>query len=354
MLNRSIGSGLAAYDYDLPPERIAQTPLSQRDAARLLVVKRGQPGWRHCHFNELPALLPPGCVLVLNNTRVIPARLKGERRGGGPVEVLLVQEQAPGRWRAMVKHARRLKPGEALRLAGGEVTATCVERTPEGHWLLDFAGPETFRERLDAVGETPLPPYIRRQDATAEQRRRDREAYQTVYASRPGAVAAPTAGLHFTPELLDKLDACGFERVEITLHVGPGTFVPIQTDDFAHHKLQAEAFEVPAQAASRLNEARAQGRPIVAVGTTCVRSLEAWARQGFPPGCAGTTDLFIYPPFEFRAVDGIITNFHLPKSTLLMLVSAFHGTERVLAAYREALAGGYRFFSFGDAMAILP
>lgn len=349
-----MASGLAAYDYVLPPELIAQTPLAQRDAARLLVARRGQPGWRHGHFNELAGLLPAGCVLVFNNTRVIPARLKGERRGGGPVEVLLVEERGPGRWRAMVKHARRLKPGEALRLAGGQVTARCVERTPEGHWLLDFDGPETFRQRLEAVGETPLPPYIRRRDATPEQQARDREAYQTVYASRPGAVAAPTAGLHFTPELLGELDARGFERVEITLHVGPGTFVPIQTDDFARHKMQAEAFEVPAQAARLLHEARAQGRPIVAVGTTCVRSLEAWARQGYPPACAGTTDLFIYPPFEFRAVDGIITNFHLPRSTLLMLVCAFHGAERVLAAYSEAVASGYRFFSFGDAMTILP
>jgi S-adenosylmethionine:tRNA ribosyltransferase-isomerase len=349
-----MASGLAAYDFVLPSGLIAQTPLAQRDAARLLVVRRGQPGWAHHRFSDLPDLLPAGAILVCNNTRVIPARLKGERAGGGAVEALLVDEAAQGRWRAMVKPARRLKPGQGLRFADGAVTARCVERTPEGYWLLAFDEPETFRQRLESAGETPLPPYIQRQGATAEQKRMDRETYQTVYASRPGAVAAPTAGLHFTAGLLRTLADRGFERVELTLHVGPGTFTPIQVDDPAQHRMHAEAYEVPAAAARRMRDARAEGRPIVAVGTTSVRSLEAWARQGFPPEFAGATDLFIFPPFEFLATDGMITNFHLPRSTLLMLVAAFHGRERVLAAYEEAVQSGYRFFSYGDAMLVLP
>lgn len=349
-----MASGLDAYDYVLPPGLIAQAPLAERDTSRLMVLRRGQPGWTHRRFHELPDLLPAGCLLVCNNTRVIPARLKGRRDGGGAVEALLVDEEAPGRWRAMVKPARRLKPGQGLRFADGAVTARCVERTPEGYWRLDFDEPETFRRRLEAAGETPLPPYILRQDATPEQKRQDRDAYQTVYASRPGAVAAPTAGLHFTPGLLRTLEARGIERVEVTLHVGPGTFVPMQVDDPAQHTMHAEAFEVPAATARRILAARAEGRPVIAVGTTSVRSLEAWARQGFPPEYAGSTSLFIYPPFEFLATHGMITNFHLPRSTLLMLVAAFHGRERVLAAYAEAVERGYRFFSFGDAMIILP
>ena len=349
-----MGSALDAYDFVLPPEQIAQRPLAQRDASRLMVLRRGTPGWRHAQFADLLDVLPPRCMLVFNNTRVIPARLLGERPGGYPVEALLVDEVAPGRWRAMVKPARRVRAGQTLRFASGAMTAYCLERTTEGHWLLDFGDPGTFWQRLEQAGHVPLPPYIERRDTTPAEDQRDRDAYQTVYASRPGAVAAPTAGLHFTPEMLRRLDSAGFDRVELTLHVGPGTFAPVKVEDPRNHKMHAETFEIPETAGRHLLQARSEGRPIVAVGTTAVRSLEAWARQGFPQAYAGSTDLFIYPPFNFQVVHGILTNFHLPKSTLLMLVSAFHGRELVLAAYNEAVAAGYRFFSFGDAMIILP
>jgi S-adenosylmethionine:tRNA ribosyltransferase-isomerase len=378
-------SALDAYDYVLPPERIAQAPLAQRDASRLMVLQRGQPGWRHERFSRLPEILaerlPRGTVLVFNNTRVIPAKLVGRRLAhvegsgaatgtastGGALEALLVEELGPGRWRAMVKPARRLKAGQAVTFGDGVLTARCVERTAEGQWVLDFDDPSTFRERLERAGRTPLPPYIRRDVGAntpgvgdpgayvpGSDDPRDREAYQTVYASRPGAVAAPTAGLHFTRELLGRLDAAGFERVELTLHVGPGTFAPVKVDDPAQHRMHAEAYEIPEPAAQRLLAARAEGRPIVAVGTTAVRSLEAWARQGFPLGYAGVTELFIYPPFDFRVAHGILTNFHLPRSTLLMLVAAFYGRDRMLAAYEAAVEAEYRFFSFGDAMLMLP
>jgi S-adenosylmethionine:tRNA ribosyltransferase-isomerase len=349
-----MGSGLDAYDYRLPPEQIAQAPLSVRDASRLMVLRRGRPGWQHHRFADLPALLPPRSLLVFNNARVIPARLLGERPGGRPVEALLVEEEAPGLWRAMVKPGRRLKPGDRLEFAEGVLPARCMTRTAEGHWLLAFEQPETFRERLERAGLTPLPPYIRRPERSAQQERRDREAYQTVYASQPGAVAAPTAGLHFTPDLLGRLDAAGFDRQEVTLHVGPGTFVPVQVDDPAQHRMHAERFEIGASVAERLLRAQAARDPIVAVGTTAVRSLESWALRNYPPGYRGTTDLFVYPPFAFQVVHGMLTNFHLPGSTLLMLVSAFHGRELTLAAYAAAVTEGYRFFSFGDAMLILP
>lgn len=361
-----MASALDAYDFVLPPEQIAQTPLPARDASRLMVLRRGRPGWEHRRFSDLPGLLPPRSVLVFNNTRVFPARLRGMRAGGRPdgrpVEALLLEEVAPGRWRAMVKPARRLKPGQVVRFADGALPGRCIERTPEGHWLLEFDDPGTFRERLERAGLTPLPPYIHRpagSDAAsaaafAEQDRRDREAYQTVYASRTGAVAAPTAGLHFTPALLSRLDQAGCVRLELTLHVGPGTFAPVKVDDPAQHRMHAEEFEIGAAVAERLLRARAEGETVFAVGTTAVRSLETWALRGFPAGLAGTTDLFIYPPFNFQVAQGILTNFHLPKSTLLMLVSAFHGRERLLEAYRAAVADGYRFFSFGDAMLILP
>jgi S-adenosylmethionine:tRNA ribosyltransferase-isomerase len=349
-----MGSALDAYDFALPPERIAQTPLAVRDASRLMVLRRGQPGWRHERFSALPELLPPRSVLVFNNTRVIPARLIGERPDGRPLEALLVEEQAPGCWQAMVRKARRLRPGDIVHFAAGTLTARCVQRTPEGYWLLEFEQPESFRERLERAGLTPLPPYLRRTERSAEQERSDRETYQTVYASRPGAVAAPTAGLHFTPALLGRLDAAGCTRLEVTLHVGPGTFARVQVDDLARHHMHAERLEIAPAVAERLLQARERGEPVIAVGTTTVRSLETWASRGYPLGYKGTTDLFIYPPFPFQAVDGMLTNFHLPRSTLLMLVAAFHGRERVLEAYEAALADGYRFFSFGDAMLILP
>ncbi len=349
-----IASALDPYDYPLPEVLIAQQPLAERDQSRLLVLRRERPGWQHCRFADLPDLLPPDAVLVFNNTRVLPRRLLGETRRRTPVEALLLTERAPGRWEALVRRARRIKPGEPVSFAGGALTATALERTPEGYWILDFAEPATVRERLERHGLAPLPPYIHRQREAAAQHAQDRLAYQTVYAQVEGALAAPTAGLHFTPGLLRRLRERGFPLLEITLHVGIGTFAPVKARDPTQHVMHAERYEISPPVAAALQAARAAGRPIVAVGTTTVRTLETWARGAFPPGAAGETRLFIHPPFEFGTVHGMLTNFHLPKSTLLMLVSAFHGRERLLSAYGEAVARRYRFFSYGDCMLILP
>lgn len=345
---------LDRYDFELPPELIAQAPLPERDRSRMMVLRRGQDGVAHRVFRDLPAVLPPDALLVMNNTRVQPRRLAGQLPGGTAVEALLVEAHGPGRWAAMVRKARRLKPGMRVDFADGHLPATAEERTAEGYWVLAFDDPQTFSQRLERHGLAPLPPYIRREVHAAHDPQPDRQAYQTVYARQPGALAAPTAGLHFTPAVLQALEARGIDRVELTLHVGVGTFAPVQTDDPALHTMHREWYELREPDARRIQAARAAGRPVVAIGTTSVRALESWAALGSPEGHAGWSDLFIRPPFTFRAVDGLVTNFHLPRSTLLMLVSAFHGRERVLAAYREAVAQGYRFFSFGDCMVILP
>jgi len=345
---------LDLYDYPLPEDRIAQFPLERRDHARLMVLRRGRDGWRHARFDALPGLLPAEAVLVVNNTRVAPNRLLGRSAGGARIEALLLAEIGPGRWEALVKRARRLKPGHPISFAQGQIPATAVARTAEGHWLLEFADPATLRERIARHGLAPLPPYIRREDGAADLHARDRAAYQTVYAREEGAVAAPTAGLHFTPEVLAALRQSGRTVLEVTLHVGLGTFAPVKVDDPALHPMHAERFAMPPEAARALTQAKAAGRPVIAVGTTAVRVLETWARAGFPPGLSGETRLFIRPPFEFLAVDGLLTNFHLPRSTLLMLVAAFHGRDLVLTAYGEAVMQEYRFFSYGDCMAILP
>jgi S-adenosylmethionine:tRNA ribosyltransferase-isomerase len=346
---------LEDYDFTLPPRLIAQHPLPARDRSRLMVLRRGEdaaPG--HHRFSDLPRLLPAGALLVRNNTRVAPLRLAATLAGGVRLEALLVEEEAPGRWRALVKKARRLRPGMEVPFGGGALPATALERTPAGGWRLAFAEPERFRERLERYGLAPLPPYIRREVHESYDPRPDREAYQTCYASVEGAVAAPTAGLHFTPAVLAALEAGGVEQAELTLHVGPGTFAKVTSEDPALHSMAAEWCEIPAGTVERIRAARGEGRPVIAVGTTTVRALESWAAQGTPPAYRGWSGLFIRPPHAFRAVDGLLTNFHLPRSTLLMLVSAFHGRERLLAAYREAIARDYRFFSFGDCMAILP
>ena len=345
---------LDALRFEVPPEQIAQEPLARRDRSRLMLLRRGRPGAAHHAFTDLPGLLPPRAVLVVNNTRVLPARLPLALPGGAASEALLVAEQAPGRWEAMVKGARRIRPGARLDFCGGHLPARAVERTAEGTWVLAFDDPPTFRERLLVHGLAPLPPYIRRPAAPGPAADRDREAYQTCFARVEGAVAAPTAGLHFTPEVMAACRARGCTVVELTLHVGPGTFRPIQVDDPALHQMHREWYELSEAAARRLLRAKAAGEPVIAVGTTSVRALEGWAAAGSPPGIAAWTDLFIQPPYDFRVVDGLVTNFHQPRSTLLLLVAALHGGERLMAAYREAVGAGYRFFSFGDCMAILP
>jgi S-adenosylmethionine:tRNA ribosyltransferase-isomerase len=350
------------YDFPLPPHLIAQHPLPARDASRLMLLRRGTDAIAHHVFSALPALLPPEALLVLNNTRVPPRRLAARLASGVELEALLVAPEpeaqwGPGVWRARVRKARRLKPGARVPFADGHLPATALERTEDGGWRLRFDEPAGLAEGLEAHGLAPLPPYIRRavHDGYAgAPAQADRAAYQTCYAAQDGAIAAPTAGLHFTPAVLEALRARGIETAELTLHVGLGTFAKAQVEDPAQHAMHAEWYALPPRAAGQVSAARAAGRPVIAVGTTSVRALESWAAAGSPPGGEGWTELYIRPGFRFQVVDGLLTNFHLPRSTLLLLVSAFHGRERVLAAYREAVTQGYRFFSFGDCMLIAP
>jgi len=336
-----LGQRLEDYFYDLPEELIAQQGVEPRDHSRLLVVERGRGVRKHARFYDLPHFLRAGDLLVFNETKVIPARLFGQKEGGARVEALLVRQQAPDRWWAMVKPGRRLKPGARVRF--GSLAAEVVAVNDEGLRLLAFDAP--VLERLAELGQTPLPPYIHQPVAA--------ERYQTVYARREGSVAAPTAGLHFTPRLLDELSEMGVEQARLVLHVGPGTFQPVK-GSIEGHRMHSEYYEVPAEAASQVNQALAEGRRVVAVGTTVVRTLES----AFVPGAglragAGETQLFIRPPYDFKVVGGLITNFHLPGSTLLMLVAAFAGYQVTMSSYQEALRGDYRFFSLGDAMLII-
>lgn len=337
------------FDFDLPSELIAQEP-APRGASKLLLLDRSAVGIDHRRVIDLPGLLDPGDLLLMNDTRVIPARIHANRRTGRRFEVLLLRELEGGAWECLLRPGARARAGERLVLSdGGEVIL--LERRDEGRWAVTFE-PRLGLERLDRIGEMPLPPYISRpQGATAE----DRETYQTIYASTPGAVAAPTAGLHFTRELLDEIEDRGVERAFVTLHVGLGTFRPVTAERVADHRMHSEWYRFSDETATALNRAIAAGRRIVCVGTTSVRALEGSLALGHGevvPG-EGWTDIFITPGFEFRGVGAMLTNFHLPKSTLLMLVSALAGRDRALDAYREAIASRYRFFSYGDAMLIL-
>jgi S-adenosylmethionine:tRNA ribosyltransferase-isomerase len=347
---------LSDYDYTLPPERIAQTPTVRRDGSRLLVLGRGSGAVAHRIFNDLVAYLEQPDVLVVNNTEVIPGRLMGRKTTGGKVEVLIL-DYAGGRTedgrfvcRCLVKAAKPPRTGGEFFFDGG-LKASVLEGGA-GVFTLAFDGDGSFEDHLYRIGQVPLPPYIRR-DA-GYPLLDDRYHYQTVYAEEKGAVAAPTAGLHFSRELLANLRARGVDIITITLHVGYGTFMPVRVDDIRQHRMHAERFRVSADAADRINRARAEGGRVVAVGTTCVRTLEFCADDhGRMAACSGSCDLFIYPGYRFKVIDGLVTNFHLPKSTLLMLVAAFAGRDEVLKAYGEAIKEKYRFFSYGDAMLIL-
>jgi len=341
-------------DYDLPTELIAQHPAARRDTSRLLVLDRAGGGIRHETFRNLPEFLRPGDVLVLNDTRVLPAKLIGRRRTGGKVNTLLVREVRPGLWETMLISTRRLRDGEPLTFEDGSIRAVFRGHAENGLPLIEFEDPGSFHQKLARCGRAPLPPYIKRRAFGDDSRAEDLERYQTVYADKPGAIAAPTAGLHYTAELLEAIRSRGVTIETLTLHVGPGTFKPIKTQTIEEHRVEPEHYEVPEGLPQRLVQARADGRRIVAVGTTSCRVLESLARM--PAGrwrLAGWTDLFIYPPFEFRWVDVLQTNFHLPRSSLLALVFAFAGRERILAAYEQAKAHGYRFYSYGDAMLIV-
>ncbi len=352
--------------YELPPELIARHPAERRDESRLLLLHQASGAIAHHHFRDLPDLLPPGALLVLNDTRVLPARLLLRRESGAELEGLYLREPEPGLWEIMLTGSRRLKPGERLEFAAETGSGLrLVDRTAEGTWQVRPDPPEDTAALLDRVGRVPLPPYIRRErksDTAAGDEsntpedsleQQDRARYQTVYAEQPGSVAAPTAGLHFTPELLTELDRKGFQTARVTLHVGVGTFQPIRGDDLTRHDMHAERYEVAPSAAEVINTARAERRPIVAVGTTSVRVLETCADAGgnVRPG-TGESRLFIYPPYRYRCVDALITNFHLPESTLLAMVFALAGRDNVRNAYQEAIQQGYHFYSYGDAMLI--
>jgi S-adenosylmethionine:tRNA ribosyltransferase-isomerase len=356
---------LSDFDYELPPGAIAQEPAPVRDQARLLVHERARDATHHRRVFELEEFLRPGDLLVVNDTRVLRARLFARRSSGGRIELLLVRPEAePGTWSALIHPARRLRAGECLALEGGRESVRLVSRSlaADGQagmeWSVRFeeqggalADPARIMERS---GHVPLPPYVERADDE-----RDAVRYQTVYARAPGAVAAPTAGLHFTPELLGRLAERGIARAALTLHVGPGTFQPVKSEHVEEHVMHAERYVLPEETALAVSAARARGGRVVAVGTTAVRVLEscvapgAAGERGELVPKSGETRLFLYPGARFRVVDGLLTNFHLPRSTLLMLVCAFGGRERVLRLYREALELGYRFYSYGDAMLLL-
>lgn len=347
---------LSLFDYPLPRERIAQEPAERRDAARLLVLDRAAGTRRDAHVRDLAAFVRPGDCLVLNDTRVIPSRLFGrivgtERPMDRPIELLLVHEVEGGGWEALVRPGRRCPPGTTLVLADGAARAAVTAAGEAGRRRVTLDSPGGVADLLARHGMPPLPPYIRRYRKPGGE---DWTRYQTVYAARDGAVAAPTAGLHFTPQLLAALADSGVEVHRLTVHVGPGTFRPVRAGRVADHRMEAERFEVPAATAEAVTRARREGRRVVAVGTTTVRALETAAGpDGSVTAAGGWTDLTITPGHAFRAVDALLTNFHLPRSSLLLLVSAFTGREAILDAYAHAIGAGYRFYSYGDAMLIL-
>jgi S-adenosylmethionine:tRNA ribosyltransferase-isomerase len=342
---------ISDFDYELPPELIAQQPLPERAASRMLLVDRATQTWTDSHFALLPQYLGANDALVLNNTRVFPARLVGERAPtGGAVELLLVREIESKVWEALARPARRLRKGARIVFGESRLQAEVVEVLSNGMRLIRFDSSESLDQVVDALGETPLPPYIKREQGAGGN---GHERYQTIYASQRGAIAAPTAGLHFTPRVLQDIKDRGVSVVEITLHVGYGTFEPVRVDDLTHHRVAPEWSSIAPEAAAAISEARSHGGRIVSAGTTTTRSLESFITpDGGIEACSKFADLTIVPGYKFRAVDALLTNFHLPRSSLLLLVSAFAGRDLILDAYRHAVREGYRFYSYGDCMLI--
>ena len=336
------------FDYYLPEELIAQTPLEKRDESRLMCLDKETGAISHQHFYELPEFLKPGDCLILNNSRVLPARLLGHRLpGGGACEVLLLIDRGNKTWECLVRPGKRMRTGAKLSFGDGELTAEVVEELPGGNRLVRFDYEGIFLEVLERLGKMPLPPYIKEE-------LQDQERYQTVYSKVNGSAAAPTAGLHFTQELLDQVSTMGVKLGYVTLHVGLGTFRPVKEDEIEGHEMHSEYCVIPQETADLINETKKNGGRVICVGTTSCRTIESWAAEdGTMTASAGWTDIFIYPGYRFKVLDGLITNFHLPESTLIMLVSALAGREHVLAAYQEAVKERYHFFSFGDAMLIL-
>ncbi|MGG3194586.1 tRNA preQ1(34) S-adenosylmethionine ribosyltransferase-isomerase QueA [Priestia aryabhattai] len=337
------------FDFHLPEELIAQTPLEQRDASRLMVLNKETGSVKHHMFHDLLDYVQEGDCLVLNDTRVLPARLFGTKEDtGANIEVLLLKQTQGDTWETLVKPAKRVKEGTVISFGDGRLTAVCKETSDQGGRLLEFNYQGIFYEVLEQLGEMPLPPYIK-------ERLDDQERYQTVFAREQGSAAAPTAGLHFTEEMLEQLKEKGVHIAFLTLHVGLGTFRPVSVDDLEEHDMHSEFYQVSEGTAALLNSVREKGGRIISVGTTSTRTLETIATEhnGKFVASSGWTNIFIFPGYEFKAIDGMITNFHLPKSTLIMLVSALAGRENVISAYEQAVAEKYRFFSFGDAMLIL-
>ena len=335
------------FYYDLPPELIAQTPLEQRDESRLLCLDKATGEWSHRHFYELPNLLRPGDCLILNNSRVLPARLLGQRLpGGGACELLLLQDKGDKVWECLVRPGKHLRQGARVSFGNGELTAEIAEVLPDGNRLVRFDYEGIFLEVLERLGKMPLPPYIKEE-------LQDQERYQTVYSKINGSAAAPTAGLHFTPELLEKIAAKGIGIGYVTLHVGLGTFRPVKEDEIEQHDMHSEYCTIPQETADLINRTKASGGRVICIGTTSCRTVESWAGEdGSMTAAGGWTNIYIYPGYRFKVMDALVTNFHLPESTLIMLVSALAGREHTLAAYKEAVRERYRFFSFGDAMFI--
>lgn len=334
------------FDYELPPELIAQTPLERRDASRLMTLDKVTGEISHRHFYELPSLLQPGDCLVLNDSRVLPARLIGHRESGGAAEVLLLADKGDKTWECLVRPGRKLREGARVAFGDGALTAEVVKVLPDGNRLVRFDYEGIFLEVLEQLGKMPLPPYIKEE-------LQDRERYQTVYSKEVGSAAAPTAGLHFTKELLQEVQNMGVKVCYVTLHVGLGTFRPVAEENLEEHDMHSEYCTISQETANAINETKQNGGRVICVGTTSCRTLESWAGEdGTMKASSGWTNIYIYPGYRFKVMDALVTNFHLPQSTLIMLVSALAGREHVLAAYGEAVRNRYRFFSFGDAMFI--
>ena len=334
------------FDYELPPELIAQTPLERRDASRLMTLDKDTGEIGHRHFYELPSLLKAGDCLVLNDSRVLPARLIGRRDSGGAAEVLLLTDKGGKTWECLVRPGRKLREGAKVHFGDGDLTAEIVKVLPDGNRLVRFDYEGIFLEVLERLGKMPLPPYIKEE-------LQDKERYQTVYSREVGSAAAPTAGLHFTKELLEEVERMGVKVCYVTLHVGLGTFRPVGEENLEEHDMHSEYCTISQETADAINETKGHGGRVICVGTTSCRTVESWAGEdGFMKASSGWTNIYIYPGYRFKVMDALVTNFHLPQSTLIMLVSALAGREHVLAAYGEAVRNRYRFFSFGDAMFI--
>jgi S-adenosylmethionine:tRNA ribosyltransferase-isomerase len=347
-----INTKLSDYDYYLPKESIAQQPLENRDDSRLLVLHRNTGRIEHRKFNEIADYFSPGDFLVLNDTKVLPARLQGNRIGGASIELLFIEDTGGERWKVLIKSNAKLKAGEEIYVGNNSISARLLDRV-EGTWLIEFNKKNTVKELLHRIGVMPLPPYIKRaknQDALFSL---DRERYQTVFAQKEGAIAAPTAGLHFTIDTLEKIRKRGVETGFVTLHVGLGTFSPIKTEDIRDHLMHKEYYECSQEIIQKIKRTKEQNRRVIATGSTSCRVLETIAGNGNSPQLSGWTNLFIYPPYTFQYVDVLLTNFHLPKTTLLVMASAFAGRENIMNAYEIAKNEGYRFFSYGDCMMII-